>query len=272
MASTVVRSALLLLAVGIACGKSERSGARGDTGDAGEGANAGTGANSGRAGDEGTDTGGSAGNEGTDTGGLASGGDTHTGGSAGTSAGGSAGVNDAGAGAGGETGGAPTRPTLPQQPTPGSIRCGSQMCDAQSQLCCSGMAGSGVGGSGMAGSGVGGSEMAGSGAGGSGMSGSSTSTGFESCSATFCPYRRECDEPSDCVGTEVCCFHVVASPPSVLASSCEEPEQCAFDGYWLGCGSHDDCDAAGAPDCVAQDCKGQTIQTCGPISRTACNF
>jgi hypothetical protein len=267
MASRVASSGLLLLALAIACsGKSEKNGSTAGPGDAGEGANAGAGASSGQAGVSGTSPGGSAGEAGADTSGSSGGGNTDTGGSAGdggTATGGSAGVSDAGAGAGGE----PTRPNLPQEPTPGNIRCGSQMCDAQSQLCCSGMAGSGVGGGG-----VGGSGMAGSGVAGLGTGGSSIGTGFESCSTAICPYRRECDEPADCVGTEVCCFHVVASPPSVLASSCEQPEQCAFDGYWLGCGSHEDCDAAGAPDCVAQNCKGETIQTCGPISRTACNF
>lgn len=133
----------------------------------------------------------------------------------------------------------------PQESTPNQIRCGNALCDVVSEYCCTG------GGVGPTGSG-----------GGNGR--------FENCSTTFCGYRRECDETADCVGTEVCCYSVVASPPAVLASACQQPAQCAFDGYWLGCGSQDDCTAAGAPDCVAQACGGQVVQTCGPITRSAC--
>jgi hypothetical protein len=253
IAVTVVQGGcFLLLSLVVTCGgTSERSGRNGADGD---GPSAGNGASSGEAGDRGTNTGGSSGGSvgdgGISAGGSSGDGATNTGGSAAGS----------GAGAGGETGGAPTDPDLPQDPTPGRIRCGTTTCDAATALCCSGMAGSGMGGSGAGGSGV-------SGSGGSGIG-----TGFESCSPTFCPYRRECDEPADCVGIEVCCFSVVASPPAILASSCQQPENCAFDGYWLGCGSQDDCDAAEAPDCVAQVCAGQTIQTCGPITRSACVF
>jgi hypothetical protein len=146
-----------------------------------------------------------------------------------------------GAGAAGMSdGGRPALPELPQETTPGQIRCGGAMCESYTEYCCSGAGGNGNG------------------------------SGFESCSSSSCPLRRECDETADCVGTEVCCFSVVASPPPVLASSCEEPEQCAFDGYWIGCGSQADCDAIGAPGCVAQPCGDQTIQTCGPITRSAC--
>jgi hypothetical protein len=244
----------LLLCLLVMCGgTSERTRSN-------DGPSAARGAMSGQAGDRSSNAGGSGGSigrGGIGNAGSLGGGATHTGGSA----------PEDGAGMGGEAGNAPPHPDLPQDPTPGRIRCGSTTCDAQSQLCCSGMAGSGVGGASPADSGAGGLSASGSGAGGSGIG-----TGFESCSPTFCPYRRECDEPADCIGTEVCCFHVVASPPAVLASSCQQPEMCAFDGYWLGCGSQDDCAAAGAPDCVAQVCKGQTIQTCGPITRTACAF
>lgn len=157
------------------------------------------------------------------------------GGSAGAAFGGSAGSSDGGSQSGG---GQSTELAYPS--TPGSIRCGDALCDAATQYCCSGMGGSGNG------------------------------SGFETCSDTFCPERRACDEPSDCVGTEVCCFSVVSSPPPILASYCAQPQECAFPGIYLGCGSQADCDALGAPDCVAQPCGGGTLQTCGPITRDLC--
>jgi hypothetical protein len=138
------------------------------------------------------------------------------------------------------SGGQPTTGELSQEPTPGMIRCGDSLCDSYTQYCCSGLGGSGSG------------------------------SGFETCSDSFCSARRECDETSDCVGTEVCCFSVISSPPPILAATCQQPEQCGYDGSYIGCGSQADCDAAGAPDCVAQPCGGATIQTCGPITRSFC--
>ncbi len=241
IASAVVRyGSLLLLTTAIMCGgTSKKRSSNGDDGDAGDGPSAGTGQRGGA-----TSSGGSAP---VSEGGAGAG--EQTGGRAGEQTGGNAGE---------QTGGSP--PDLPQPSTPGMTRCGGAMCDSQSQICCSGMAGSGVGGS----------DGGGSDGGAPGVGGSGTSAGFESCSSTFCPFRRECDETADCVGTEVCCFSVFASPPAILGSTCQQPANCAFDGYWLGCGSQDDCEAADAPPCVAQLCGGQTIQTCGPITRSAC--
>jgi hypothetical protein len=147
--------------------------------------------------------------------------------------------------AGGASGDAPDDPDLPPLPlpsTPAQIRCGQSVCDSETEYCCSGSGGSSVGGG----------------------------SGFETCSATACPYRRECDETADCVGTEICCYSVVASPPAVLAGSCLQPAACAFDGYWQACGSQADCAATSRPACVAQDCAGATLQTCGSITRSVC--
>jgi hypothetical protein len=130
-------------------------------------------------------------------------------------------------------------PPLRLPSTPGMVRCGNAMCDAVNAYCCSGAGGSGGG-------------------------------GFETCSPTFCGYRRECDETADCVGTEVCCYSVVASPPAILASSCVQRDQCAYDGSWIACGTQEDCSSVGAPPCVAQSCGGATLQSFCPITRSAC--
>lgn len=103
------------------------------------------------------------------------------------------------------------------------------------------------------------------------MGGSGNGSGFVTCNATFCPMRRECDEPSDCLGDDVCCFSVVASPPPIMASSCVPPDQCGYEHTYLGCATQADCEANNAPPCVSQPCGGGDIQTCGPITRSSCH-
>ena len=137
-------------------------------------------------------------------------------------------------------GGAST-PVL-QPPTPNAIRCGGRTCDATKEYCCTSGGNGGAGGGGT----------------------------FNTCSPTFCPQRRECDETADCLGTDVCCFSVVSSPPPVLASHCAPRGECGSDYAWIGCGSQEDCTALGAPECVAQTCRGSHVQTCGPVRRTSC--
>jgi len=160
-------------------------------------------------------------------------------------------VNDVGsapgidAASGAEEGGSdafaqPDAPPLPLPPTPNQVRCGSALCDATKEYCCAGAGGSGGGGP------------------------------FETCGSAFCGFRRECDETADCVGTEVCCYSVFASPPPILGSRCVQRSECGISGYWFGCGTQADCSAVGAPACVAQECGGATIQTCGPVTRSAC--
>jgi hypothetical protein len=124
-------------------------------------------------------------------------------------------------------------------PTPGQIRCGNKFCNSDTENCCSGMAGSGNG------------------------------SGFENCVAGFCPYRRECDETADCVGNEVCCYELAG--PGDLSASCVPPSQCPVgNGLWIACSAQADCDKMNAPPCVAQQCLGSTVQTCGPITRVYC--
>ena len=154
---------------------------------------------------------------------------------------------DAGPAAGGNTSSedpdaAPPNSALPLPSTPDKIRCGADLCDAVNGYCCSDIQSS------------------------SNFSGAT----FDTCSATFCPFRRECDETADCTSGEVCCYSVVASPPAVLASSCVPSGECAYDGAWVACGSQADCSNAGAPPCMAQQCAGATLQACGPISHFAC--
>jgi hypothetical protein len=87
--------------------------------------------------------------------------------------------------------------------------------------------------------------------------------------------RRKCDETADCGQGELCCWVVVHSPPATLASYCYSPgaglaaTNCpSLDS--AGCGSEADCDAIGAPACVAQQCRGDIIQTCGYIPSESC--
>jgi hypothetical protein len=129
-------------------------------------------------------------------------------------------------------------------PTPGRTRCGATTCDPATQYCCY-----------------------------------TDSGAFDTCNAPFCPIRRECDDPSDCNPGEVCCYHVVMSPPPIMGSSCERPERCAFPGsYFLGCSSDRDCPPESTADggrsqpaCVAQSCGGAVLQTCGLIPRNQCH-
>ena len=87
--------------------------------------------------------------------------------------------------------------------------------------------------------------------------------------------RRECDETADCGQDELCCWGVVYRPPATLASYCYSPStgggatSCPPLDL-IGCGSEADCDAVGAPACVAQQCRGDIIQTCGYIPSDSC--
>lgn len=159
--------------------------------------------------------------------------------SGGTSSG-EGGAGDAGSATGGTGAASGGNAPMLDDPTPGQTRCGGTLCDSSSEYCCSGMAGSGGG------------------------------TGFEMCSATFCPFRRECDEPSDCVGGDVCCYSVFMSPPPIMGARCIPAAECMSDYDWLGCATQADCEAQGAPACVSQPCGGGTIQTCGPVRRSSC--
>ena len=120
--------------------------------------------------------------------------------------------------------------------TPGQIRCGNDLCDSFNEYCCA-----------------------------------SSDGVFDTCSGPFCPLRRECDEQSDCLGDDVCCYSAVQSPPVIMAGICEPAGQCVYDQTWLACGSQADCEALGAPPCVSQPCGRGTMQTCGPITRSFCH-
>jgi hypothetical protein len=126
-------------------------------------------------------------------------------------------------------------------PSPNEVRCGSTTCNVLHEFCC---------------------ESPGNGAGGFGP--------FVSCGSACGPHR-ECDETADCVGDQICCMSVIASPPPVLGAYCTAPHNCAGEGSWIACNSQDDCTAAGvsAP-CTAQLCGQTVVQSCGPISHSAC--
>jgi hypothetical protein len=141
-----------------------------------------------------------------------------------------------GAGTTGGTSGEGSDPTLPLAPTPNQIRCGAATCPVETDYCCS-----------------------------------SADDTFDLCSPTFCGVRRECDETADCLPGEVCCYRVFLSPPPAVGSTCVPKGQCSFEGLtWIACSSQSDCQAEGAPACVAQQCRSATLQTCGPITRTDC--
>jgi hypothetical protein len=103
------------------------------------------------------------------------------------------------------------------------------------------------------------------------MGGGGAGGGPDACSTSFCAYRRECDETSDCVGSDVCCVSLFFSPPPRLGNVCTPRSQCVLSAdEWIACGTQADCEAANAPPCVAQACGGTTLQTCGPIRRSLC--
>jgi hypothetical protein len=87
--------------------------------------------------------------------------------------------------------------------------------------------------------------------------------------------RRECDETADCGPGELCCWEMAYSPPPTMVSYCYSPgaglaaTNCP-PMHLIGCGSEADCDAVGAPACVAQQCRGDIIQTCGYIPSDSC--
>lgn len=129
-------------------------------------------------------------------------------------------------------------------PTPGLVRCGEIVC-AEGYECCVRES-----------------------------RGDPPSNGCDSPpSGAFCngsQGTRRCDETADCGSGELC-FWETEGIPQTLTSFCQGA---VFLGAWdysrIGCGSEADCDAVGAPACVAQQCRGDIIQTCGYIPSDMC--
>lgn len=86
---------------------------------------------------------------------------------------------------------------------------------------------------------------------------------------------RVCDETADCHPGELCC---VGAPTNGwrIGAYCEVSgttsplTSCAVWGEHTACGSDDDCRALSAPPCVAQRCRGDILQTCGPLPADWC--
>jgi hypothetical protein len=133
-------------------------------------------------------------------------------------------------------------------PTPGLAQCGSIVC-AEGDQCCV-----------------------------RDGKGDPASIGCSSRSNASCngsPWKRTCDETADCGPGELCCWEDASSPPSTMVSYCYNPgtglaATVCPPRHVIGCGSERDCDAVGAPTCVAQECRGDVIQTCGYIPSNSC--
>jgi hypothetical protein len=89
-------------------------------------------------------------------------------------------------------------------------------------------------------------------------------------------WPRTCDETADCGPGELCCWFVSHSSPQTWASFCRNvgpgrtATSCSVTNG-IGCSSDADCTAVGAPPCVAQRCRGDIIQTCGPLQDSSCD-
>lgn len=87
---------------------------------------------------------------------------------------------------------------------------------------------------------------------------------------------RVCDETADCYPGENCCWNIISTPPATIGSGCYPSANgsvnpdCIGKRQWIACGSDDDCHAAGAPPCFAQRCRGDILQSCGPIPSEFC--
>lgn len=133
-------------------------------------------------------------------------------------------------------------------PTPGQIRCGSITCSDGDQCCLR-------------------------------EKGSPASNGCDSRSKSTChgtQSARVCDQTADCYTGETCCWFITATPPATIGSGCYPSTNgsvnpdCLGKREWIACGSDDDCLAIGAPPCVAQRCRGDILQSCGPIPSEFC--
>jgi hypothetical protein len=125
--------------------------------------------------------------------------------------------------------------------TPGQIRCGSITCGFGDQCCLRDP-----------------------------REGSPASNGCDSRAEGTChgsQYVRTCDEPADCYPGESCCWELVTA--ATISSICSSRGTCS-NYYFTACGTDDDCRAAGAPPCVAQRCRGDIIQSCGPLPSGYC--
>lgn len=87
------------------------------------------------------------------------------------------------------------------------------------------------------------------------------------------PARRVCDETADCAPGEICCWAVLSSPPPSIGSYCipsmDGETNCNRNDF-VACGSNDECRAVGAPDCVAQQCRADILQSCGLMPSSYC--
>jgi hypothetical protein len=128
-------------------------------------------------------------------------------------------------------------------PTPGLVRCGAMVC-AEGYRCCVREG-----------------------------RGDPPSVGCDRPSNLLCNgalLDRTCDETADCASGELC-YWETQGVPQALTSYCQDA---TFLNAWaysrIGCGSESDCDAVGAPACVAQECRGDIIQTCGYLPSDWC--
>jgi hypothetical protein len=131
-------------------------------------------------------------------------------------------------------------------PTPGVVRCGSIAC-ARGYECCLR------------------------------IEGSPAAIGCGRRSEYDCPEgpTRWCDETADCNPGELCCMGPWSNRPALYGycnnsmipgaavTSCDVNE-------YIACANDDDCRAVGALPCVAQRCRGDVLQTCGPIPTKWC--
>ena len=130
-------------------------------------------------------------------------------------------------------------------PTPGRVRCGAIVC-AEGYECCIRYG-----------------------------EGNPASIGCDWRSNAGCPmWPRTCDETADCGPGELCCWFGSYSPPPTWASICHNagPGRIATScpAGPVGCSNDADCNAVGAPRCVAQRCRGDIIQTCGLLPDPTC--
>lgn len=132
-------------------------------------------------------------------------------------------------------------------PDPGQVRCGDAgACDTQTEICC-------VQASFSLDGGLGGLDA-----------GSATLSCVPRRDAGACTGARiGCDEKADCPGAAVCCFSLGLGPAQ-SGSRCEA--QCGVGEVQL-CRTDAECNGTR---CVAQDCRGRHIQSCGGLPPLVC--
>jgi hypothetical protein len=120
-------------------------------------------------------------------------------------------------------------------PDPGALACGAEVCDTSRQYCCAAASEAGVS--------------------------RCNDDSVSACSGLF----QQCDEAADCPAGGVCCTvpgqAVRLSYTTVCASRCLLPS------YQV---CRTDAECRNGQGCMARDCLGTCVQTCGPINPLEC--